>query len=68
MSLLGRVPKIFSYEQTAEILNIQVCDVKELIADGLLIETRLSTKWRISEPNLMNFIKAVEYADCDCDR
>jgi len=68
MSLLRRVPKFFTYKQTAEILNIEVCDVKELIADGLLIESRLNSKWRISEANLLNFIKVVDYEDCDCDK
>ena len=62
------MPKFFTYKQTAEILNIEVCDVKELISYGLLTEARLHTKWRISESNLMNVIQAVEYADCDCDK
>ena len=59
-----RVPRFFTYQQVAEILNVNVCDVKELIAEGHLIETRLLTRWRISQEHLTKFIREVSNEDC----
>jgi len=43
MRLERRVPKFFTYKQVAEILNIPVCEVQELIAEGLLNQTKFLT-------------------------
>ena len=59
-----RVPMFFTYKQVAEILSINVCDVKELIAEGHLIETRLLTRWRVSREHLTNFIREAANEDC----
>jgi excisionase family DNA binding protein len=58
-----RVPRYFTYQQVAEILNVNVCDVRELIAEGHLIETRLLTRWRISNEHLMQFMRAVSHEE-----
>jgi excisionase family DNA binding protein len=67
MRLERRVPKFFTYKQVAEILNIPVCEVQELIAEGLLTQTKFLTRWRVSETELLEFIRKVHNADCECN-
>lgn len=63
MRLLKGAPRFFTYSQVAEILNLPVCEVKELIAEGELRETRLLTKWRIAEIDLLKYIRKVTHED-----
>jgi len=51
-----RVPKYFTYIQVAEILNIPVCEVRELEAAGELVPKRFITRWRFSEQDLIAYI------------
>jgi len=67
MRLERRVPKFFTYKQVAEILNVPVCEVKELIAEDLLNQTKFLTKWRASGAELLEFIRNVHNADCECN-
>jgi excisionase family DNA binding protein len=67
MRLERRVPKFFTYKQVAEILNIPVCEVQELIAEGLLNQTKFLTRWRVSETELLEFIRKAHNADCECN-
>lgn len=67
MRLERRVPKFFTYKQVAEILNIPICEVKELVAEGLLNQTKFITRWRVSETELLEFIRKVHNADCECN-
>ena len=67
MRLERRVPKFFTYKQVAEILNVPVCEVQELIAEGLLTQTKFLTRWRVSETALLEFIRKVHNADCECN-
>ena len=56
MRLEKRVQKHFTYRQVAEILNIPVCEVRELEATGELVPKRFVTRWRFSEQDLIEFI------------
>jgi excisionase family DNA binding protein len=67
MRLERRVLKFFTYKQVAEILNVPACEVKELIAEGLLNQTKFLTRWRTSETELLDFIRKVHNADCECN-
>lgn len=51
-----RVPKYFTYKQAAEILNIPVCEVRELEAAGELVPKRFITRTRFSERDIVDFI------------
>ena len=51
-----RVPRFFTYQQVAEILNIPVCEVRELEAAGELVPKRFITRWRFSEQDLIELI------------
>lgn len=56
MRLERKVQKYFTYRQVADILNVPVCEVRELDAEGELVPTRLATRWRFSEQDLIEFI------------
>jgi len=56
MRLERRVPKYFTYNQVAEILNVPVCEVRELEASGELAPKRFITKWRFSEKDIIDYI------------
>ena len=57
MKLEKRVPKYFTYQQVAEILNIPICEVRELAAEGKLVPKRFVTRWRFAEETLLEFIR-----------
>ena len=56
MRLERRVNKYFTHRQVAEILNIPVCEVRELEAAGELLPKRFISRWRFSEQDLIEFI------------
>ena len=56
MRLEKRVQKYFTYKQVSEILNIPVCEVRELEAAGELLPKRFVISWRFSEQDLIEFI------------
>lgn len=57
MRLERRVNKYFTHSQVAEILNVPVCEVRELEAQGEFTPKRFVTRWRFSEQDLMDYIK-----------
>lgn len=56
MRLEKRVHKYFTHSQVAEILNVPVCEVRELEAQGELVPKRFITRWRFSEQDLIEYI------------
>lgn len=49
--------KYFTHSQVAEILNVPVCEVRELEARGELSPKRFVTRWRFSEQDLIKYIE-----------
>ena len=60
MRLERRVPKFFTHQQVAEILNVPVCEVRDLEAAGELVPRRFFTRWRFSEDELLRYIYKIE--------
>ena len=56
MRIEKRVHKYFTHNQVAEILNIPLCEVRELEAQGELVPKRFITRWRFSEQDLIEYI------------
>lgn len=54
------VPRLYTTEEVAEILKVNIKTVRNLIADRKLIAIQLGREYRISEDRLMEFLKANE--------
>ncbi len=57
MRLERRLNKYFTHSQVAEILNVPVCEVMELAAQGEFKPKRFVTRWRFSEQELIKYIE-----------
>lgn len=54
------VPRLYTTEEVAEILKVNIKTVRNLIADRKLIAIQLGREYRISEDRLMEFLKENE--------
>jgi excisionase family DNA binding protein len=57
---LTPVPRLYTTEEVAEILKVNIKTVRNLIADRKLIAIQLGREYRISEDRLMEFLKENE--------
>lgn len=54
------VPRLYTTEEVAEILKVNIKTVRNLIAERKLIAIQLGREYRISEDRLMEFLKENE--------
>lgn len=54
------VPRLYTTDEVAEILQLKTKTVRDLIADKKLIAIRLGREYRISEDRLLEFLKENE--------
>ncbi len=54
------VPRLYTTEEVAEILQVNIKTVRNLIADRKIIAIQLGREYRISEDRLMEFLKENE--------
>ncbi len=57
-TLKHALPDLLTIQQTAEALQVSTKSVRRWIEVGDLIAHRLGRQWRVSEPDLQNFIRA----------
>jgi len=57
---LTPVPRLYTTDEVAEILQLKTKTVRDLIADKKLIAIRLGREYRISEDRLLEFLKENE--------
>jgi len=57
---LTPVPRLYTTEEVAEILKVNIKTVRNLIAERKLIAIQLGREYRISEDRLMEFLKENE--------
>jgi excisionase family DNA binding protein len=57
---LTPVPRLYTTEEVAEILQVNIKTVRSLIADRKIIAIQLGREYRISEDRLMEFLKENE--------
>lgn len=54
------VPRLYTTDEVAEILQLKTKTVRDLIADKKIIAIRLGREYRISEDRLLEFLKENE--------